>query len=154
MQKRYFHFVQDLASPHLARYYLDTCIWKDYYENRSDRLRPIGEWALAFINKAVEEGSRLLYSDAVIRELNRYYTMDKTDAILSIVRNEDCLEKVSISRGQAQEARELSRKHNVPFGDALHAVLARDNNAIIVTRDRHFDELRDIAEARKPEELI
>jgi len=112
------------------KYYLDTAIWKDYYENRSDRLRPIGEWALAFINKAVEEGSRILYSDAMIRELNKYHTMDKINAILSIVRNEDCLEKVSIDRKQVQEAKEISRKRNVPFGDALHAVLARDNKAI------------------------
>ncbi|MFA5887626.1 MAG: PIN domain-containing protein [Candidatus Nanoarchaeia archaeon] len=136
------------------RYYLDTAIWKDYYENRSDRLRPIGEWALAFINKAVEEGSRILYSDAVIRELNKYHSMDEIKAILSIVRNEDCLEKVSIDRKQVQEAKEISQKRNVPFGDALHAVLARDNKAIIVTRDRHFDDLMDIVEARKPEELI
>lgn len=136
------------------RYYLDTAIWKDYYENRSDKLRPIGDWALAFINKAIAEGSRILYSDAVMRELNKYHTMDEINAILSIVRNEDCLEKVSIGREQAQEAREISRKRNVPFWDALHAVLARDNNAIIITRDRHFDELMDVAEARKPEELI
>ena len=33
------------------RFYLDTCIWRDYYENRSDNFRPLGEWALFLINK-------------------------------------------------------------------------------------------------------
>jgi len=42
----------------------------------------------------------------------------------------------------------------VPFFDALHAVLARDNKAIMVTRDKHFDELLDITKYKKPEEII
>jgi len=40
------------------------------------------------------------------------------------------------------------------FADALHAVLARDNSAVMVTWGRHFLELMDIVEVRKPEELL
>ena len=36
------------------KYYLDTSIWRDYYENRSDKFRPWGEWALILINKILE----------------------------------------------------------------------------------------------------
>ena len=31
---------------------------------------------------------------------------------------------------------------------------ARDNNAIVVTRDKHFDKLRKIVPIKKPEEII
>jgi len=42
----------------------------------------------------------------------------------------------------------------VPAGDALHAIVARDNDLILVTRDRHFRKLEDISKHYKPEELI
>lgn len=35
-----------------------------------------------------------------------------------------------------------------------HVILARDNNAIMVTRDEHFYKLTDIVSVKKPEELI
>ena len=53
-----------------------------------------------------------------------------------------------------RETIELKHKYNIPFGDALHAVLARDNNAILVARDHHFEEIQHIIKAKKPEELI
>lgn len=32
------------------KYYLDACIWRDYFENREDRFRPLGEWAFRLVN--------------------------------------------------------------------------------------------------------
>jgi hypothetical protein len=37
----------------MQRYYLDTCIWVDYLENRQDRFRPLGDWALRLIKQIV-----------------------------------------------------------------------------------------------------
>ena len=61
---------------------------------------------------------------------------------------------VEISSIQEKEAASLGRVRKVSFGDALHAVLARDNFAVMVTRDKHFLELMDIVEVRKPEDLL
>ncbi len=61
---------------------------------------------------------------------------------------------VEPSNAQAREARSIAKSRNVSFADALYAIIARDNNAIVVTRDAHFLLLTDIAEPRKPEELI
>ena len=33
----------------VEKYYLDTCIWRDYFENRSDKFRPLGDWAFSLI---------------------------------------------------------------------------------------------------------
>lgn len=66
MQKRHLHYIQDLASPRLARYYLDTSIWRDFYENRTDRFRPLGEWAFELFRKIIREKSIVLYSELVI----------------------------------------------------------------------------------------
>lgn len=50
------------------KYYLDTCIWIDYWENRTDNLRPIGEFAFKFLN-SLEDDDIIYYSDFTIREL-------------------------------------------------------------------------------------
>jgi len=36
----------------------------------------------------------------------------------------------------------------------LHSILARDNQAVLITRDKHFLKLLDICIIKKPEELI
>ena len=82
------------------------------------------------------------------------YSKEEISTIFSIIFNLDLLVKVLISKEQAKEATILCKKRKVPFGDALHAILARDNKAIMVTRDKHFKKLKDIAEIKKPEDLL
>lgn len=62
--------------------------------------------------------------------------------------------KVNSSETQLKEAIKFSRQFSIPVNDALHAILARDNHAILVSRDKHFYELVDKLTIRKPEELI
>ena len=136
------------------KYYLDACIWRDYFENRGDKFRPLGEWALGLINEILEKKEYILYSDFVVEELKVKYSEAEITRIFEIISKRNLLIKAEISKTQAKEAAKLCRERKVSFGDALHAVLARDNSAIMVTRDRHFLELDDIAEIKKPEELI
>lgn len=136
------------------KYYLDPSIWRDYYENRSDRFRQLGEWALKLIKDIVENKELVIYSDIVIDELKIKYDNAGISDIFEIVKKQNLLVKASISELQIKEAAKLCKERKVAFGDALHAVLARDNNAVMITRDKHFLELADVAVIRKPEELI
>lgn len=136
------------------RYYIDTCIWRDLHENREDKFRPLGEWAFNLFRMIRETKSRALYSDLVVEELLAVY--DKK-AILEIFKilSEDCLlEEVKIKKEHFQEAARLKRERKLPFGDLIHAILARDNHSILVTRDKHFEEFGNIVVVKKPEELI
>jgi len=128
----------------VQKWYLDTAIWRDYGENRSDRFRPLGEWALKFLKKVLEDRDYILYSDLVIEELKVKYTEDEIRNLFEIVSSRRLLVKVEISDAQIKEATMLCRKRSVAFGDALHAVLARDRQAILISRDKHFAELMDI----------
>jgi len=38
-----------------------------------------------------------------------------------------------------------TENRNVPRGDALHAIIARDHKLILITRDNHFKKLEDIS---------
>lgn len=138
----------------VEKYYLDTSIWRDYYENRSDGLRPLGEWAFQFLKRVIAEGDIVLYSYAVVRELSKEYSDEIIAQIFEVLNAENLLLKVDISDVQKREAAKLCKSRDIPFGDALHAILARDNGAIMIARDRHFFELIDIVEIRKPEDLI
>ncbi|MBR9690069.1 type II toxin-antitoxin system VapC family toxin [Candidatus Woesearchaeota archaeon] len=136
------------------KYYLDTAIWRDYYENRSDKYRPLGDWALELIKNMIDDGDFVLYSEFVLKELKIKYTKKEIEDILNIVNEKDLLIKVDVSETQIKEAVTLSKQRKIAFGDALHAILARDNNAILISRDKHYLELLDIVDCRKPEDLI
>ena len=136
------------------RFYLDTSIWRDYYENRSDSSKQLGRLALQLLLKIIKQDGQIFYSDFVVQELMIKYSKEEISTIFSIIFNLDLLVKVLISKEQAKEAAVLCKKRNVAFGDALHAILARDNKAIMVTRDKHFKKLKDIAEIKKPEDLL
>ena len=135
----------------MRKYYFDTCIWRDYYENREDNFRPLGEWALMLINIIEMEEGTILYSDFIIQELNKDFNESQIKELFSVTTK---LREVPISKIQVQEARMINQIRKVGFADAMHVVLARDNNAILVTRDNHFIDLTDIAPIKKPEELL
>ncbi len=135
------------------KYYLDACIWRDYFENRSDRFRPLGEWALMFINRMVSEENIFIISDHLINELMTNYTYDRLTNLLKII-PEPLKKKIKTSNNQTKEAFIIMNKFKIPFGDALHAIIARDNNAILITRDKHLFELTMIVSVAKPEDLL
>jgi hypothetical protein len=135
-----------------TKYYLDTCIWRDYFENRKDRFRPLGEWALFLLNMIIDDDNLILYSNLVLDELRKKYD-EKTISNL-FKPFENYLFKVGMSRQQMLEASRISNSLYIPFADALHAILARDNNAILITRDKHLFKLQNMVEVATPEELL
>jgi len=137
----------------MRRYYIDTCIWRDYFEDRRDKFRPLGEWALRMLRAIIEDNDIILYSEIVEDELRKAYSQKEITDIFSLVPPEIFI-KVEISENQRKEAFYLSRKLKMFFKDVLHAVLARDNNALLVSRDKHFYELQEYVEIKRPEDLI
>lgn len=134
------------------RLYLDTCAWVDCFENRTDKFRPIGEWTFALLRMSIENDDALLISDFVEFELTRLYKEKELHRLLQPYRA--FLTAVIVTSRQRNEAAAVAKTREVPFGDALHAIIARDEQAILVTRDRHFEKLQDIVKWRKPEELL
>lgn len=59
-----------------------------------------------------------------------------------------------IEKEEKEIAKKLAIQRDVPRGDSLHAILSRDNEAQLISRDEHFERLKDITVAEKPEEII
>ena len=56
----------------MKKFYVDTCIWLDFLEDRKDGLKPLGEFAFQFFRNCRRCGCRLGYSEATLFELKRF----------------------------------------------------------------------------------
>lgn len=96
----------------------------------------------------------LICSTLVVKELRNVGFSDfEIHEMLSVVKP-DHIKMVHPTKEQAEEARNLSKQRGIPFGDAFHAILARDYEAQLVSRDRHFEKVKDITETKSPTDLI
>ncbi|AJF60860.1 hypothetical protein QT06_C0001G0006 [archaeon GW2011_AR15] len=135
------------------KYLIDTSIWVDLYEDRKGyQNEPLGDFAFNLFLMIKTKQDKIAITDLTIRELEMNYSMEEINGMMKPF--EDILEKLVASKKQRDEAKLLAKERNVPKGDALHAILARDNKFILVSRDKHFRELTNISEHHKPEELI
>ena len=135
------------------KYYLDTSIWLDFFENRNEPNLPKGEWAHKLLNKITQNNDRIIYSDNTIYELSIIgYPTYELDSILQPLK--PILIFVESTEKEISKAKDISLKRNIPKRDALHALIARDNKSILVTLDRHFQKLSDIIKIKGPQDLI
>jgi predicted nucleic acid-binding protein len=117
-----------------------------------DNMRPMGEFASHFLFEANEKGCSFLYSDLVVEELQKAYSPQKIALIFQPYLSN--LRKVPITREQALESKQLARTRTESHRqDILHAILARDNHATLVTRDKGFESLTDMVVIARPEEI-
>ncbi|MFH0978999.1 MAG: PIN domain-containing protein [Candidatus Woesearchaeota archaeon] len=129
------------------KYYVDSSIWRDYFENRVDRFRPLGEWAFEFLRKAAAENDIIIISDVLIDELGSF-----SSKLNEVVKDfEINVKYVNVDEKQILRARKLSRVH---YSDAVHLIVATDNRCVLITRDHDFDECASYLEIHKPEDLL
>jgi predicted nucleic acid-binding protein len=115
-------------------------------------LQPLGEFAFRFLKECLKHKFRIIYSDITIKELRKAYSEEKIQEML--VPFKEIIEKVKLNDGQILESAKLeTEKEEIPQPDILHAILARDNKAIMIARDCHFESLKEIVEILKPENI-
>ena len=135
------------------KYYLDTSIWLDFFENRNEPNLPKGDWAHKLLNKITENNDKAIYSDIVILELGvAGYQSHEIEKLFEKIKQ--ILIFVESTEKQARKAKDLASKRDIPKGDALHALIARDNKATLVTLDNHFKKLLDITKPKRPQNII
>lgn len=135
------------------KYYVDTLIWIDLLEDRKGfNSEPLGDYALKLFAMIKAKNHKLVLSDLLIRELESNYSVEEINGM--VLPFKKIIEQIFVTKEQRDEAKKIAEERNLPLGDALHAIIARDNNFIMVTRDKHFRELGDITKHYKPEEII
>lgn len=124
------------------KFYLDTAIWRDYFEDRRDGVRPLGEFAFGFLKKCRQRKWIVLVSAEVEKELLAHCSKERVEDAFSNF--SDIIAKVDCSKQQVSEALSFwaETRKEFPFSDILHSVIARDNCAVLVSRDAHFFEIK------------
>jgi predicted nucleic acid-binding protein len=139
----------------MARYYLDTCIWRDYYEERiGPGGRPLGSYAFKLIMRLISNKDEIIISNAVFRELESDYSEEEITLMLGMISKIGRFILVKTTDEGANEASAISKVRILPFTDVLHAITARNNNAMIISQDKHFQKLKDIVRSIRPDDLI
>lgn len=134
-------------------YYVDSCIWIDYFENRTDGLKPLGEFAFQFFKMCKLTKSKIYFSNLVYAELVGYLSKEKINILLNDFSK--ILIFFEYSNTQIASAKKLSNQlDSIHFSDSLHAVIAKNNGCVLVTRDNHFNELYFFVKIVKPEEVF
>jgi len=134
-------------------YYLDTSIWLDFFESRDEPHIPKGTWAKELIKKIIRDKSKILFSDNNMLELiNIGYLKSEIKELLQPLGSRVIF--IESTEKEISKAKDLAQKRNVPKRDALHALIARDNNAMLITLDNHFKELTDITRPYSSREFI
>ena len=134
-------------------YYFDTGIWLDLWELRDEPNFPKGTWAQKLLNKIIGENGKIIYSEVTLLELGvvGYSTYDIAELFRPLQR---ILEFVESSEKQMNRANDLAATRQVPKRDILHALIAKEQRAALITYDRHFQILRDIIEPKRPRDFI
>ena len=136
----------------MNKYYVDTSIWRDLHENRSDGVQPLGDFAFQFFQKVQERCDIIIYSDMVLEELGRAYTDEEIKELFS--KFSESLEYVKYTIPQIIEAVKMSKIYSMSFGDAMHTILARNSSAILITRGHHFRRIKHVVTVKLPEEIL
>lgn len=137
------------------KYYFDTCIWRDHYEARfSLSGKPMGDYASRLFAKVIKDKDTLFFSEFIVRELKSDFDEEDINNMLNILFISGILNRAEINEKDYRKAKEIGVKRNLPAGDVLHAIIAAKSNAILVSQDKHLQELKDIVEVKKPEEII
>ena len=121
----------------------------------SKKNRPIGEYATKLINQIIIRSNTILYSETLVHELCKDYSLQEITDMLNILLRIQILKRIEITQEEYKEAKDLSRQRNIPFVDCINSIHARNHNAKIITRDRHFfQKLTDICQPYLPEYII
>jgi predicted nucleic acid-binding protein len=137
----------------MARTYLDTSIWMDFFEKRDEVHLAKTTLAQQLISKIIREGSIIVYADIIQNELVKQgYSHEELGRLF--VPLAKITEYVDATEKEFGRSKDLAAKRDIPRLDSFHALIARDNHAILATRDRHFAMLTDIVPSKKPEDII
>ncbi len=138
----------------MRRLYVDTNIYLDYWGDRSDGLRPLGEFAFQLMERAIGCEFAFIVSDFVLLELRKHATEKECKQIFGSLKERKKIIFARHKREDKLEAKRIARERGIPWQDALHVLIAKKFGAeCMVTRDRHFWGLQGLLEAKLPEDV-
>lgn len=133
------------------RIYLDSNVYLDYFGDRKDNMRPLGEFAFKVFQRTLECEFIVVLSDWVLEELeNKSYSKIQLETLLSELKKAGKLISTKRTEEDIRKAKRFTNQE-----DALHSIIAARNNCIyLVTRNlEDFLEFSDLIKPILPENI-
>jgi len=143
----------------LAKVYVDSNIFLNVWFEEMLRFSPAFYYSRKLLDAILECRLWLIISDLTVKELSRKTNLSKETIVEEYLKPYEMVGKLTIvetTKENIREAGEISRRHRLHASDALHALVAKNEGCILITRD---EELRKTAKriglrVALPEELI
>lgn len=135
--------------------YVDTNIYLDYFQGRTDYMRPLSEFAYILFRRTLSCEFQLVFSYILLEELYYNISKEKTKELFEELKQKNKIIYAEFLREDITKARLLSHEKCLSFNDTLHAIIARRIGAsFLVTRNvTDFLELQEIITITLPENL-
>lgn len=140
----------------MKKVYVDTNVFLDYFLNRSDRLRPLGEFAFSLFKRAFLKEIKIIISDWTLSELESSEASEEDiAAMLDDLKNSGSLKVVKLIEEDRRKARKILKEFGLHTADAIHVALAvRSGAEVLVTRNiKDFVKAENLIESVLPEEI-
>ncbi|MDP3728676.1 MAG: PIN domain-containing protein [bacterium] len=138
----------------MAPYYVDTCIWLNIIKKEEKEY----ESSKKFLDALMTLKCTVLYSGAILRELEIKLPKQEFQKVKNQLNNGSSFREVESSVEDRNKARRIESQYNfsISFYDLLHMVLARKENAILVTRDEFLLDVAKVykIQTMKPEDFL
>lgn len=122
----------------MNKYYLDTDIWIDCLQGKS-----------SIIDDLLMKNSIIIYSDILEEELLMKFLREELAYKLSLIPCEHII-KVKMDEIQFMTAEKIAKRANLSISDVIHAIIAKDNQAIFLTNSAYLIEGLGIVELKRP----
>lgn len=87
--------------------------------------------------------------------MKKAFATEEVEEMFQILFLMKILKKIEITKKDWEEAKKISQERNVSKSDSLHAILARNNNAILITQNlTDFEKFSDMITIKRPEDII
>lgn len=135
--------------------YIDTNIYLDYFEGRTDYLRPLGEFAFQIFQRTLSCEFTVAMTGFLMKELSKYAQAEQLSELTTELKEKNKLRESNTTKDDIEKARSIVKEKKTSFPDTLHAVVAQRMGAeYLVTRNvRDFLELQDMVKIILPEHL-
>lgn len=130
----------------VLKVYCDTNIFIDYFDERSDRLRPLKDFAFEFFSRGWNCSFELIVSDWLLTELKQNLEEKQINEIFNRFKEKNKLILIKEEKGDRDKARKISEH----WQDPLHAILANKSQAdYLATRN-----IKDFSDCEKLVKIV
>jgi len=125
----------------IPRVYVDSNIFLNVWFEEMLRFSPAFYHSRKLLDAILECEFQLFVSDLTVKELSKRTNLSREVIVQDYLKPYEMVEKLTVidtTKEMIREAGSISRRYRLHASDALHALVAKNEGCILVTRDEEL----------------